>query len=480
MSLQIFRGPFLRGLAKPSSLKSSGFRDNALRSVHLTPSNSFTTSLSLRWWLGGDSTGNYASDVEDKEDVLDVESFVPSSSQVDVPKSRDEDLRRIHILGAGNSGRFVAHAIAGLPDRPSITLIFRSNTTLRRWKKRGGFIAVVTDGFVETRHNFDVELLAAEDSQSESVSTAACLVHAGSPPNDQLDSTVPSARPSYPGKIRQLIVSIKAPFIVRALSRVAHRLSPDSSILFFSGGMGLLEEINKKVFPDETTRPTYINGLTSHILQATATDPFAVTHAGMGTIALGLSPRRSIPESRIKADTVSHLSHSARYLFRTLTRIPVLAAVGFSPTDMFQLQFEKLAVKAVVGPLTVVFDCRNGELLGNLSITRVIRLLLAEISLIARSLPELQGVPNVTMRFSPERLEALVVNSCIDTSANVSPMLKSVEAARFTEIDYLNGYIVRRGEEMGIKCLMNFMVLQLVKGKGVLQAHRNSEMLPIE
>lgn len=446
-------------------------------------SHSFTASSSLRWWQKAEFAGidnqPPARQRQDTEDSVDCNLLSPSSSQDNASNSRDRESRRIFILGAGNNGKFVAHAIAGIPDRPPITLIFRSVTTLRKWKEGGGGIAVVTDGFVETRHNFDSELLSSEDIHPSSISAEASAMTSSSLADDQSSSMPIFRNVSQPGKILHLIVSIKAPFTVRALSRVAHRLSKDSTILFFPGGMGLLEEVDKKVFPDEATRPTYVNGMTGHILEAFATDPFAVNHAGMGTIALGASPRHSICTPRTKADMISSLSHSARYLIRTLTRIPLLAAVGFSPTDIFQLQAEKLAIKAVISPLSVVFDCRNGELLGNLSITRVIRLQLAEISLVIRALPELQGVPNVSLRFSPERLEALVVNSCVDTTATISPMLMSVESAQSTEIDYLNGYIVRRGEEMGIKCLVNYMIMQIVKGKGILQAHRNKAMLPI-
>lgn len=409
----------------------------------------------------------------------DIDSFVALSLESDVPISNTENIRRIHILGAGSLGRFVAHAIAGSPDRPPITLFFRSHGMLNKWKQFGRSIEVVTDGFGEIRHKFDTEVLSGQAPQPVPGSTGSNLNNPSSA-DEHSASTAHCERPFDADMIHQLIVSIKAPFVIRALSRIAHRLSRNSSILFFPDGMGLLEELNKQVFPDERTRPTYINGLNSHTLESSASEPFAVIHAAMGTMALGISPRHSMLESWKTSDKISLLSPSARYLLRTLTRIPGLAAVGFAPTDMFQLQLERLAVRAVIGPLSVVFDCCNGELLHNTSITRIIRLLIAEISLVARSLPELRGVPNITIRFAPERLESLVVNYCIDTPQSISPMLKSIQAARYTEIDFVNGYIVRRGEEMGIKCLMNYLVANIVKARGILEANRISGMMPLQ
>lgn len=409
-----------------------------------------------------------------------INSFPPLSLDNDAPIPKSENTRRIHVLGAGSIGRFVAHAITGSPNPPPITLIFRSHAVLHKWKQFGGSIQVVTDGYGESRYDFDTEVLPDQVPHLVPFSTGTNHLKNPSSTTEQSKSTAHSEQAWGSEMIHQLIVSIKAPFVIRALSRVAHRLSRDSSILFFPDGLGLLEEVNKKVFPDERARPTYINGLNNHTLESSASDAFAVIHVAMGTMALGISPRHSMLESWIASDRISLFSPSARYLLRTLTRIPALAAVGFAPTDMFQLQLERLAVRAVVGPLSVVFDCCNGELLHNTGITRIIRLLIAEISLVARSLPELQGVPNVTMRFAPERLEALVVNFCIDTTESISPMLKSVRAAGFTELDFVSGYIIHRGEEMGIKCLMNYMVAQIVKGKGILQSSRISGIMPMK
>jgi len=56
------------------------------------------------------------------------------------------------------------------------------------------------------------------------------------------------------------------------------------------------------------------------------------------------------------------------------------------------------------------------------------------------------------------------------TRENVSSMLADVRAGRRTEVEYMNGWVVRRGEEMGVRCVMNFMIKELVKGKqGMVQ-----------
>lgn len=388
--------------------------------------------------------------------------------------------QRIYILGAGNLGKFVAHAIAGIPKRPPLTLLFRSHAMLKAWEESDRSIEVVTDGMGEKRGDFKVEVLTSPERDLSSIPVSGLADEFAMPRSASLNENHQIDSLAVPGIIYQVILSVKAPMTVQALSGIADRLTHDSTILFLQNGVGMVDEVNEKLFPNEATRPNYIVGVITHGVNSTPAKAFSVVHAGSGTMALGILPRRSMLQPRTFADAITYVAPSARYLLRTLTRTAELAAVGFAPTDILQLQTEKLAVNAVINPLTVMFDCKNGELLCSLDITRVIRLLLAEISLVLRSLPELQGVPNVTMRFSPERLESMVSTISDTTAGNISSMLQDVRAARVTEIDYLNGYIVRRGEEMGIKCVMNYMLMQMVKSKGWIARKRLEEYVPMQ
>jgi 2-dehydropantoate 2-reductase len=156
-----------------------------------------------------------------------------------------------------------------------------------------------------------------------------------------------------------------------------------------------------------------------------------------------------------------------------------LAGVPNSPTELLQSQLDKLAANAIINPLTSLMDSRNGALTHNFALTRAMRLLLGEISLVIRSLPELSSLPNVATRFSPERLETLVVAIANRTSNNISSMLADTRAGNLTEIKYINGYIVRRGEEVGVTCYMNYLVVQLVRGKQQLISLEKQDELPL-
>jgi 2-dehydropantoate 2-reductase len=142
------------------------------------------------------------------------------------------------------------------------------------------------------------------------------------------------------------------------------------------------------------------------------------------------------------------------------------------------MQLEKLAVNCIINPLTVLLDARNGSILYNYSFTRVMRLLLSEISVVIRSLPELQAIPNVEQRFDPGRLETMVVGVANNTKDNISSMLADVRAGRQTEVEYINGWIVKKGEEQGLRCMMNYMLMHQVIGKARMIAVEIGEGVP--
>lgn len=375
---------------------------------------------------------------------------------------------RIHILGVGNVGTFVAHSLADVPSRPPITLLLHNTRVYETWKENRARISVVKNGTVELRYGYDINVF--RDATWHSLPTGKGTL------SEHLDDEI----------IDSLIVSVKATQTVRALMSVKHRLTPDSTILFLQNGMGIIEQVNEKVWPDPETRPNYLMGTTSHGVYRLR--PFNVVHNGMGTTIVGIpnsDAQSTIPPQNTENDTNSvPISNDSppttRHLIHTLTRAPALAAVNFNHSELLQQRLEKLAINAVINPLTVMLDCTNGELLYNFFLSRVMRLLLIEISTVICAMPELQGVPGVQARFAPERLRTLVIGVARKTASNTSSMLNDIQYGNTTEINFINNYIVQRGEELGIKCALNYMMVQLVLGKSKNRFNKMAKDLPMD
>lgn len=165
---------------------------------------------------------------------------------------------------------------------------------------------------------------------------------------------------------------------------------------------------------------------------------------------------------------------------RSLTRCPILNAKGFQYGEMLQLQFERLAVNAVLSPLSVVFDCAYGKLLETFASTSLMRELLREIVAVAQSVPELRRLKHFKYQFTPKRLESLIVRIASRSNNTLGPMLEDVRNGRRTDIDFVNGYIVKRGQELGIPCPVNTTVIQMVKTKQEMARSKRASFIPFK
>lgn len=487
----------------------------------------FSTFHTNYWWPH-QADGDKSEDSNPRPDADLIEDAWKTAFVQQQPSRKPDLQRRIHILGIGAIGLLIAHSLAGIPNRPPITFLAGSRAAVHRFRASGQRIELVTNGFSDIRGGFDIEQAYnnAEDHpryphvefsgpQASGLFGAAGryrladalnAVKANSAPEAVLpvekslvdeesgaddtatldasrdamgnEAVLPNAKEGKDylssssddqGFISNLIVSLRSKDVL-CLANIAHRLTEESVILFVQNGMGYIEDVNERIFPDPRTRPTYIVGVANHGVSRPNT--YTVVHSGHGTIALGVLPR-------VGSEPTDSLSPSARYLLQTITRTPVLAAVAYGPTDILQYQFEKLAAQSVLQPMTAVLECTHGELLRTFHISRMIKLVLAEISFVVRSLPELQNVPNIQSRFDPGRLELYVNHVAYKTSRYESSMLRDIRNGRGTDIDYLNGYVFRKGEELGIRCVMNYMLMQMVEAKQQVVTLRDSESLPI-
>lgn len=387
---------------------------------------------------------------------------------------------RIHVLGLGNVGTFVAHSLASRPSPPPITLLLHSSLLYKDFQSRSQCLSINSLGLDDKKTGFDVNVLHAGSWRSlphRNEYDAVISDQSASSPkvveDDELASIEEDCRP-----IECLILSVKAPGTVNALQSVRHRLTPDSTILFLQNGMGIIEDVNAQVFPDPKQRPHYLLGIISHGL-AMRSGRYHVTHTGVGTTVIGPAMSENFRGSTTKLEEADW-APSTKYLLRTLTLTPPLVAVAEPPSSIMLYQLEKLAMNSVINPLTALMNRTNGHLLYNYSFTRLMRLLLLETSSVICGLPELQKIPGIEGRFSPERLRWMVTRLVNKTAKNQSSMLQDMRHNKTTEIEYMNGYIVRRGEELGIRCVANYMIKHLVLAKLRDARVKEASTIPID
>lgn len=155
----------------------------------------------------------------------------PRATTAGMHSGTTRDPRRIHILGAGNLGQYLARGLVKQNPKLPVTLLFHRDGLLRDWKAAGEVIECETDGKVDRTGGIDVELVDGK---------------AGSSP------------------ISHLIVACKTYMTVPALATVKGRLSKESTIVFLQNGMGAFRNLRVRqpyvIEPFLTRLPRYNRG----------------------------------------------------------------------------------------------------------------------------------------------------------------------------------------------------------------------------
>jgi 2-dehydropantoate 2-reductase len=221
------------------------------------------------------------------------------------------------------------------------------------------------------------------------------------------------------------LVLVKAWQTERAAAQLADCLAADGLAVTLQNGLG-----NAAVLARTLGLTRVAVGVTT--LGANLAGPGCVVSGGEGPVTLEAHPRLAGLES-------------------------MLGAAGFSVNvvaDVRLLVWEKLAVNAAINPLTALLRVRNGQLLELPSARRLMGALAGEAAAVAKSLGVLLPLPG------PERLAEEVARR---TAQNLSSMLQDVLRGTSTEVDAINGAIVREGERHGVPAPVNRALWSLVK-----------------
>lgn len=362
--------------------------------------------------------------------------------------------KHIHILGTGSIGCLIAHSLASLPAeiRPQVTLLLHRPGLWDDYDARGRQIHLtrIFEANAERhgRGGFGVEV----------------LTH----PSDQMwelkQTPQGSNNSAHDDSIDSLVVTVKGAATKAALQSVRRRLQGSTStVLLLQNGMGQIDDLNKQVFDNPDDRPRYMQGIISHGLFLKQS--FDAIHAGSSDMQVGMAPTAGA----IEAEENDLWSPSSIFLADTLRQCPELKMTIKSSTEVLSTQLMKLAVNAVNNPLTGILDILNGRQLDNPIISsNIIPPLVAEISHIILSLPEMSSdkVGNdVRQRFELAALEPFTRNMIRVNEHNSSSMREDTRKRKQTEVKYINGYLVKRGKEVGVDVTMNELILNLMEAK---------------
>ena len=396
-----------------------------------------------------------------------------------------------HVLGVGSIGCLIAHHLRRtLPASHSVSLIHKNILDQVRFLEKGS-VTIERGGKTETSSGYSHEVY---NEQSRLPPTAQKI---------QID-VVEAAKPST-GPIQSLFVSLKAHHTLPAVQKLAPRLTPDSTVVLLQNGMGVYEKLLAEVFRNPAQRPHFI--LSSNTHGAFASNFYHVVHAGVGSIEFGIAPdpqgrdfeacwydgstptkkkRLQLTDISTPGDTKHERYKSLHTTVAAILLLETLCTSWKPFTDIQLSMRRKLAVNAVINPLTALLDCRNGDLFKSEQARELLIQICNEISEVYRTqmvaetqawLKDLQShgvdttntaTPSFPESLTSEALQAEVLRAAAVTRRNISSTLQDIRRGRHTEINFLNGYLVDIGREHGVNTPVNSALTNLVRLKGSL------------
>ena len=245
---------------------------------------------------------------------------------------------------------------------------------------------------------------------------------------------VSSEMPSLPlpeGAWDLVIVLVKSFDTERAAASLAAHLPPGTPVLTLQNGLGNAEALGAHL-----KQNPILAGTTSFGAQRER--PGVVKLTGRGDCEIGAWNRAA----------EIHLEPAAQLL----SRCGIPCAIS---GNVMTALWKKLAVSAVVNPLTAILRVPNGALLEHEELAPVFSEVLEEV---CRVVAEYR-IPLPP----PAQLLQEVRRVCQITAANHSSMLRDVEQGRRTEMDSINGAVVRLASERGVPAPANLLLAALIR-----------------
>jgi 2-dehydropantoate 2-reductase len=230
-----------------------------------------------------------------------------------------------------------------------------------------------------------------------------------------------------------VLVEVKSYDTFDALRPFGGKLRPDAFVLSLQNGLGNLEQM-RDALPGHA--PILI-GTSAH--GATVLGPGRIRHAGKGPTVIGdpiVQPQERFSLAAVKA---------------------ALSEAGFETTvapNVHSAIWTKLIANVAINPVTALTGLRNGELLGDPEIVRLVEQVVAEAVAVMHAVGVPAGMDDY-LSYARRVME--------QTSENVSSMLQDIRRGRRTEIEAINGAVVRLGGELAVPVPVNRWLTALVR-----------------
>jgi ketopantoate reductase len=273
--------------------------------------------------------------------------------------------------------------------------------------------------------------------------------------------------------IDQLVVSGRGHEAVEALQSVKNRIDENTTVCLMNDGLGVLEDVRRKVFEGTDAAPNFLLGHMSHRLAFNRTYD-AVTQLKQGQTRLTFA---EAPRMRVKD---MHKIESRPNFVRALEEAKDLDS-SLTPFDQWlRFKLPSVIFDSVVEPVCVLLEMPYQGLLQNPAAQRMMQSLLSEIIQVLESMPELQGSTVMRDYIHSKGIRRFMHTRILGKRSQPSQLVRRIENGLPTDVEYLNGYFLRRGQRLGLDLRMNLMMRDMIKAKHSQAIERLNSFIPVE
>jgi 2-dehydropantoate 2-reductase len=242
-----------------------------------------------------------------------------------------------------------------------------------------------------------------------------------------------------------VLFSVKSPDTEETARHLARHVRGDALVISLQNGVDNVDRMRAVAALDPIAAVVYV--------ASSMPAPGRIKHGGRGDLLIGDRPGRSAPPREAALARVSNWFEAAGVPCRVSRNMDV---------DLWT----KLITNAALNAISAVVRAPYGDIVATPESRETVRQLVNECVAVARAggvaLPDIDFVEMV-LRFAEQFGQVF------------SSTAQDLDRGKRTEVDALNGFVVRRGAELGVATPANQSLLALVKLREAQLAHVTSQ-----
>jgi len=232
------------------------------------------------------------------------------------------------------------------------------------------------------------------------------------------------------GKVDLIIISVKSYDTKQAAKEALNMIHHNTVVLTIQNGLGNIEKLCEIIGEKHVVGGVTMQG-------STLVKPGEIYHAGKGPTIIG--------------ELNGEITNRIKRIAETFNKAKIETQIT---QNIWGVLWDKLIINVGINALTAILRVRNGELIKIPEIRDIMIEAVKEAVNVAKAL-------NIKLEIEDHVRKVIEVAEA--TANNKSSMLQDIEKGKRTEIDYINGAIVKLGKKLKIKTPVNKTLTAIVK-----------------